>query len=458
VTRHTVTADAVVVGSGTAGLGAALQLARRGLDVVVVERRDVGQGGARWDNAVLAWQFARAGLAPPAGDEVRTGTGRTHLYGPGDVGPVTVVGSPTLHADMRRLNDRLLALGRDAGVWCWERARDLAVDERDGRVVALELTAAEPGAEPVPVRFEASLFVDASGRTGALRSQVGALSPWCPRVPADVLCTASQFSHDVADRAGAERFLAERSAEPGDGVTWVGLDGGFSALAVGVSADLDEVSVLTGAVAGGPWGSGRTIRDRFLADHPWIGAARYGGDGLIPLRRPYARLGGGGVALVGDAACQVFPAHGSGIGIGLVAGAVLAESVGGFEDPGSDAALWAYQTAFHREHGGTLAAYDAFRRLSSRIGGEGVRRMFTSGLFSPEQARSGLDQRWAVPDPAQTRAALRAYRADPGLAAMMVPGLARAGVAAKLGGAAPVEPDLPALRRWDRRVAALVGA
>jgi hypothetical protein len=84
--------------------------------------------------------------------------------------------------------------------------------------------------------------------------------------------------------------------------------------------------------------------------------------------------------------------------------------------------------------------------------------MFTSGLFSPEQARSGLDQRWAVPDPAQTRAALRAYRADPGLAAMMVPGLARAGVAAKLGGAAPVEPDLPALRRWDRRVAALVGA
>lgn len=457
VPRRTVATDAVVVGAGTAGLGAALQLARRGLDVVVVDRRPHGEGGARWDDAVLAWQFARAGLAPPAGDEVRVGSGRTHLFGPGDVGPVTVTGSPTLHTDIRRLVDRLDRLGHEAGVRCLDRATDLGVDERAGRVVAVELTAAEPGSAPAPLRLEAPLFVDASGRKGALRSRVAAMADWWPRTGADLLCTASQFSYDVGDRAGAERFLEQRGAAPGDGVTWVGLDGGFSALAVGVAADLDEVSVLTGTIAGGPWGSGRSILDRFLAGNGWIGPARYGGDGLIPLRRPYARLGGAGVALVGDAACQVFPAHGSGIGIGLVAGAVLAEAVGGSDDPGSDAALWAYQTAFHREHGGTLAAYDAFRRLSSRIGSEGVRRMFTSGLFSPAQARSGLEQRWATPDADQTRAALRAYGADPGLAAAMVPGLARAAAASKLGGAAPGEHDEAALRRWDRRVAAVVG-
>ncbi|UDY34140.1 FAD-dependent oxidoreductase [Dermatobacter hominis] len=448
---------AVVVGAGTAGLNAALQLARRGLSVTVVESRPLGEGGARWDNGVLAWQYARAGLAPPTADEVHTGTGRTFLLGPADAGPV-VVESPTEHADMRRLNDRLVALCRAERVDFLDRARDVSVELVDGRVRALALSAAPPdAAEAAPVRLEADLFVDAGGRRGVLRSQVPELAAWCPPVGRDVLCTASQFMLDVADADGARAFLDGHGATPGDGVTWVGLDGGFSALAVGVAADLGEVSVLTGAIASGEWGSGRTILDRFRGANPWIGEPRYGGDGLIPLRRPYARLGASGVALVGDAACQVFPAHGSGIGTGLMAGAVLAEQVGGAADPGADGALWAYQTAYHREHGGTLAAYDTFRRCNSAVGTDGVRRMFESGLFTADMGGSGLEQRWDEPSAAQSLSATRAYARDPGLARAMLPWLARCAVASRLGAAAPAEPDLGALRRWDRRLARVVG-
>lgn len=469
----TVTADAVVVGAGTAGLNAALQLARRGLDVVVVESRRIGEGGARWDNGVVAWQFARAGLAAPDGDEVHAGTGRTWLFGPGDVGPVPVE-SPTRHADMRRLNDRLVGLCSDVGVAFFDHARDVTVRADATRVRALDLVAAPvpaPAAAPAAagpghrndgvasaLRIEASLFVDAAGRKGVLRSQVPELATWCPPVGRDLLCTASQYLYDVADPSGAERFLHDRGAAPGDGVTWVGLDGGFSALAVGLSPECRSVSVLTGTIAGGSWGSGHNILDRFLAEHPWIGEVRYGGDGLIPLRRPYARLGAAGVALVGDAACQVFPAHGSGIGIGLIAGTVLAEQVAATDDPGSDDAVWAYQHAFHSEHGGTLAAYDTFRRCNSELGSDGVRRMFASGLFTTDMGGSGLEQRWSEPTAAQTIAALRAYRRDPGLARTMIPWLARCAVASRLGGRSPVEPDLAALRAWDRRLARVVGA
>lgn len=449
--------DAVVVGAGTAGLNSALQLARRGLVVTVVESRRLGEGGARWDNGVLAWQYTRAGLAPPQSEEVHPGSGRTLLHGPGDVGPVEVHG-PTFHADMRRLNDRLVELCREAGVGFLDRARDITPVSADGRVRVLDATAAEPDSgQTAPVRLEASLFVDASGRKGALRSQVRELSGWCAPVRRDLLCSASQYSFDVGDRSGAERFLAERGAVPGDTVTWVGLDGGFSALAVGVSPDLDAVSVLTGTIASGRWGTGRSILDRARAEQPWIGSERYGGDGLIPLRRPYARLGAAGVALVGDAACQVFPAHGSGIGIGMIAASVLAEQVAAHSDPGSEAALWAYQSAFHREHGGTLAAYDTFRRCNSAIGSEGVRRMFDCGLFTPDMGSSGLDQRWRTPSAAQSAAAARAYARDPGLAARMLPWLARCGLAERTAGAHPEEPDLDALRGWDRRLARVVG-
>jgi flavin-dependent dehydrogenase len=452
--RH---AAAVVVGAGTAGLNAALQLARRGLSVRVVESRRLGEGGARWDNGVLGWQFARAGIAPPTPDEVHPGTGRTLMLGPGDVGPVAVT-SPTRHADMRRLNDRLVRLCRDEGVDFLDRARDVEVEVVDGRVRALRLTAAPPDAgEPVRARLEADLFVDAGGRRGVLRSQVPELAEWCPPVGRGLLCTASQFMFEVADPVGAAAFLERRGAVPGDSVTWLGLDGGFSAVAIGVSVDGGSVSVLTGTIASGEGGSGRSILDRVLDEHRWIGEPRYGGDGLIPLRRPYARLGAAGVALVGDAACQVFPTHGSGIGVGMMAGAVLAEQVGGATDPGSDESLWAYQTAFHREHGGTLAAYDAFRRCTSAIGGDGVRRMFVSGLFTADMGASGLEQRWSEPTAEQTLAATRAYARDPGLARAMVPWLARCAVAARLGAVAPVERDLDALRRWDRRLARVVG-
>ena len=457
----------MVLGAGTAGLNAALQLARRGLQVTVVESRRLGEGGARWDNGVLDWQYTRAGIAPPTPDEVHDTTGVTRLYGPADAGPVTVQ-SPTRHADMRRLNDRLVGLCRAEGVAFVDRARDVVVSEVDGRVRALDLVGCDHDDGPSDgqhgdevgaraLHLEADLFVDAAGRRGVLRSQVRDLVQWCPPVARDLLCTASQFMFRVAEVDGARRFLDRRGVRAGDGVTWVGLDGGFSALAVTVQPDLERVSVLTGTIASGSWGSGRTILDRARAENPWIGDPIYGGDGLIPLRRPFARLGAGGVALVGDAACQVFPAHGSGIGTGLMAGAVLAEQVVAHRDPGSDEALWAYQHAFHAEHGGGLAAYDAFRRCSSAIGSDGIRRLFTSGLFTAEMGGSGLDQRWSEPTPAQTVAAARAYLRDPGLARAMVPWLARCAIAARLGAASPAEPDERALRRWDRRVARLVG-
>ncbi|HLU43307.1 MAG TPA: FAD-dependent oxidoreductase, partial [Microthrixaceae bacterium] len=52
--------DVVVVGAGTAGANAALQLARRGRSVLLVERRAAHLGGAQWHNGVLDRQFRSA--------------------------------------------------------------------------------------------------------------------------------------------------------------------------------------------------------------------------------------------------------------------------------------------------------------------------------------------------------------------------------------------------------------
>ncbi len=443
----------MVVGAGTAGANVAHQLVRRGRSVVLLERRGRGRGGAQWHNGVLDWQFEAAGLAPPAAPERVTANIVTHLVGPDGTAGVTVHRSPTVRADMHLLGERLRALAESSGAEVVHDVERLDVEVVGDRVAAVTLRRDGEADR----RIEARLVVDASGRRGAVRRRSPLLRRWCPEVRGDELCSASDHVFRVADPDGARRFLDRHGARPGEGVTMVGLAGGYSTRAITVSSDLAEVSVLVGCLANGRYGTGPQMMAATRADEPWLGDAIEGGSGVIPLRRPYARLTAPGAALVGDAACQVFPAHGSGIGFGLIAGRVLADAVADADDPGDPAALWGYQAAFQREHGGLLAAHDAFRRMSTSLGTSGVRSMVRAGLLTEHMSTGGLDQRWPAPRPADLPGMVARLATVPGVAARMLPMLARGQVLVGAGARYPSSPDELALARWDARVNRLLG-
>jgi hypothetical protein len=84
---------------------------------------------------------------------------------------------------------------------------------------------------------------------------------------------------------------------------------------------------LTGAIPADGHAGGKALRDDLVRAQPWIGAMISGGSAAIPLRRPREELTDGTVALIGDAACQVFSAHGSGIGAGMIAGKLVVDTV-----------------------------------------------------------------------------------------------------------------------------------
>ncbi len=449
--------DAVVLGAGTAGANAAYQLAARGLSVAVVERGDRAVAGAQWHNGVLDWQFERAGLAPPVSPERIAQGAVAHIFGPDGTHAVTVASSPIARVDMALLGTRLRGLAAAAGVELLDRATDLQIDVREDRIVGLDVIAARPGEDPAPLRLEAALFVDAAGRHGVLRSASPVLARWCPPVAGRELCTAGDHQMRIADRDGALRFLERHGAAPGDHVSIVGLHGGWSTRSISVAEDLDHVSVLVGCVADGRHGRAADLLRAARTDEPWLGEPYLSGVGLIPLRRPYSRLIAPGLALVGDAACQVFPAHGSGIGLGLIAGRMLADAVAGAVDPGDEDVLWSYQAPFQRELGGTLAAYDAFRRMSTALGGEGVSTMARAGLLTEPLTRSGLDQRWSTPPKRDVPVMAGRMARVPGLAARMLPMLVRGQVLHAMGERYPAERDEVALRRWDHRVERLLG-
>lgn len=449
--------DVVVVGAGTAGANTAYQFARRGRKVLLVERRPADQGGAQWHNGVLDRHFVRAGLEPPSGAERGTGGNAVHLRSRDPrIGP-TLRESPTVAADMALLGQRLRKLAAEAGTGIVDEVEDFDVDldPRTGRMRSLTLRR-EGGTTPRTV--SARLFVDATGRRGMLRRHAPDLAPWCPPLTRDDLCSASDAHHVVADRAGAEEFLRRHGAEPGDAVTYVGISGGYSTCAVTVAEDLGQVGILVGCLANGRYGTGPKMVADACAREPWIGEVIASGTGVIPLRRPYARFTAAGVALVGDAACQVFSAHGSGIGIGLVAGTMLAEGVGLVDDPGDPHQLWSrYQAPFQHELGGDLGGYDVLRRATTELGSDGVDALLRSGLMDEETARSGLDQRWATPPPAAAVRSAVTLARNPRLARVMVPSLARAQLFHPHAARYPDRLDLDALHRWERRSVRLAG-
>lgn len=457
-------ADVVVVGAGTAGSNVARQLADRGLSVVLVERREIGSAGARWHNGVLEWQFERAGLQPPEPPELSHAASAFHMFGPSGNHAFTIAEPPTVTADMALLGDRLRAMCRDAGVVMVERAANLRTRYDGNRLVGVGLTGRRvdrplDDADAPTERFDirARLFVDASGRAGVLGRSSAVLERWCPIVRKDELCSASDFRFHIDDRDGASDFLRRHGAEPGDRINTVGLAGGYSTRNMSISDDLSQVSVLVGCIANGRYGTGPRMLEQVRRSERWIGDPISGGSGVIPLRRPYARFTAPGLALVGDAACQVFPAHGSGIGMGLIAGHLLAESVATADDIGDESTLWRYQHAFMSEFGGLLIAFDAFRRMSTALGAAGVDKLMRADLVNDEMTRAGLDQRLATPDPAALPLMALKLFSRPRLAAAMLPMLGRVQILRVLGSRHPANPDLKALERWDRSIERVLG-
>jgi flavin-dependent dehydrogenase len=144
------------------------------------------------------------------------------------------------------------------------------------------------------------------------------------------------------------------------------------------------------------------------------------------------------------------PGHGSGIGFGLMAGKVLAEAVGGRDDPGDPDVLWRYQATYLREFGPILAGYDAIRRMSVRLGPDGVEELFASGIFSPALVLPGLEQKLGMLGPAEALAAARSLATRPHLARVVVPALAAMGTARGLYAAYPRSRSERAFRAWSR--------
>lgn len=356
--------DVFIAGAGTAGAALAMHAARRGMRVLCIDRGALNGAGARWINGVTRQAFLDADVGLPTSPELRHDDSATfHLVAGHGPRRVCLSDHGVLDVDMRHLVARLQRQATEAG----------AALIGGVTLQGLEGSRAHTSRGTV----QAEYVVDATGATGArLLSQ--------PKTGARNLCTAAQYVFRLKDAAAAVHFFAEHGAAPGETLCFSGIAGGYSILNLKLHGD--ELDILTGSIPGLGHLSGRRLVDDFVKTHDWVGERCFGGQRTIPLGRPHDELARGRVALLGDAARQVFSAHGSGIGVGMIAARTLADELAQGAGPEG------YAVAWQRRHGGTLAAYDQFRRFSQGLDVVALERMMDTGLLDATMVGAGLVQ------------------------------------------------------------------
>lgn len=426
----TLQADVVIVGAGPNGAQVARFLAHSGLKVIIIDRKPKGETGAQWINGVPQWMLEEANLWPLAGDLVFSHTDKFTLIHASHEARVTVPSSPAIDVDMRALGQRLLSDVESmshVNVLYDVEMMDATFDGND-RLTSISVEQKKVRKNN-RLQLHAKVFIDASGLQGVLRRASPVLRKLCPPLDRGNLCTAAQEVRDISDRSEAEAFLAEAKAEPGEVLSWVGVAGSYSLLRVQIAKDFSKVAFLSGALALPKLPSASWLISNFTLDNLWVGGKQLGGSRAIPLRRPYSALVTSGLALVGDAACQIYTSHASGVGVGLCAAKQLADTIlqaaKAGKDIGDIASLWPYSVAFHRRYGGLLASSDVFRRFSQALSSEESKTLLASGLLTPSLVSDALEQQHAKPRFKELPFQLIGSVQNPKIVSRMIPAIAR---------------------------------
>ena len=355
--------DLVIIGAGSAGCAAAYFASQYGYRVLCLERRPMERAGAHWVNAVPARVFPAVGIARPQGAELRGANVPFHLFA--GMGPerVTICDHGNLEIDMRLLTKRLRGLAEASGALFL------------GNIEIKQVTDTEVKTTNGSYQFE--WLIDASGLSGCNALQNKGPSK-------EDICAAAQWVCKITDQRSARAFFETYEVPWGETLCFSGVAGGYSV--INVRAEEDELSILTGSIPGDGHPSGQALAKRFIENEPWIGEMIFGGSRAIPLWHHCCRITKGRIAAIGDAASQVYAAHGSGVGLGLMSAYLCVNTLA----TGGD--LFTYEARWNREHGGLLAGANAFRRFSQSLTVDELKTLIKNQILDSELALSGLVQ------------------------------------------------------------------
>ena len=345
----------IVVGAGTAGCVAAMTLASKGFDVCLIDRKDRRAIGDKvCGDAVGKHHFDALGLPYPSGEEREGDIVGVKIYSPDreSVFRISGYGLTGFMINRHLFGQRLLKYALDAGAVLMDKVHVSAPILKDGSVrgvIASEIRRGEK------LEILSDVTIDASGVAAVIRRRLP------PEIGIEkeiswedkVVCYREirQLSGEIEDPEFCEIYL-NLTVAPG-GYIWVfPKRNGVVNVGLGVASTPNHPNP-------------KDQLYRYVLSEPLFEGSSllHGGGGIVPTRRPIDSLVGGGVVVIGDAACQVNPIHGGGIGPsmmgGKISGEVLSEALDSWEP--TPKSLWPINVRFMKGYGKKQAGLDVFR-------------------------------------------------------------------------------------------------
>ena len=353
--------DVIIIGAGSGGCLAAKTVAQAGHKVCMIDRKakqDIGDKVC--GDAIGKHHFDNIGLAHPSGEELEQKIDGIKIYSP-DMETVVTVKGEGVHGylvNRQLFGQRLLKEAKDAGAILTDSTVVTEPIIKDGYLVGVLAKDLETGEK---IEFSAQVVVDASGHSAVLRK----------KLPLEFDIETEIKNEDVEVCYREIREVKEPIADPGFCRIYLELKrvpGGYYWIFPKSST---TVNVGLGVAMTEGFPNPKDLYNELILSMPFFKGSRAltGGGGLVPTRRPISPMVGNGVIIIGDAACQVNPIHGGGIGSSMMGGVKAGEVIIKALENGdvSREALWPYTGMFMELYGAKQAGLDIFRMLLQRL-------------------------------------------------------------------------------------------
>jgi len=349
--------DVIVVGAGTAGCLTAKTAAKAGLKVCLIDRKrseDIGEKVC--GDAIGKHHLDEVSLAYPKGVELHNRVQGVKIYSP-DMETVFEIKGERLYGfilNRRLFGQRLLHDAVDAGATLLHST--IATDPilQHGFVKGVMAKNLKTGSK---TQQQSRVVVDASGFTAVLRKKLP------PEIGIDLNVSNEDVEacyREIRSLAKADvnldfcEIYLDQTVSPG-GYYWIFPE----------SEKRVNIGLGVAMTPGFPNPKNQLYRE-VLSQPMFKGSTLVkGGAWYVPTRRPLDCLTGNGIVVVGDAACQVNPIHGGGIGPSMMGGKLAGETIAEALEKNdvSREGLWQYNTRYMRVYGAKQAGLDILKLL-----------------------------------------------------------------------------------------------
>ncbi len=374
--------DVIVAGAGTAGSITALSIAKRGHTVLLIDRKKKEKIGDKTCGDALASHHPKRlkeliGLPDIPDSIIEHFVDGIDLIAPDREHRLRLDG-PTIRGfsfNRLKLGQWLLSLVERAGaeVSTSTRVKRLLFD--DGRISGIQVRRND---EKKDRNLTARIIVDATGASGMLRRQLPTSSLVDRVIEKQDMMVAWRSILETPDHKFETPNLLEiywdQNQTPG-GYTWIFPQGNH------------RVNVGLGMVTLPGHKGPRDIFNSFVRTN-WEFMKKKNitvdsSGGIAPMRRPIDTMVDDNFMLVGDAACQVNPVHGGGIGPSMLGGALAGISASNAIEMNDTSieSLWTYNTRYMESYGVKQAALDIFRWYLLTVTNEEIDFAFRKGII-----------------------------------------------------------------------------